>query len=248
MNGSVDERLMKELGELDPARTLESEHPFRASLFRDVGPEDARVSDQPEQWIRRIVAAIAAIVVAVGIAVTPVGAAVSDVATNFAGYLRGDDSAELPGELIPREELPRGMRGLGSSDWRVLAERGEWQLVVAREGEAMSFSFEGGGMVGSPESWVSRLSEQPVFLLASHPPNDPEGSRRPLFGIVAGDVMSVKAVYAQGSDSPQADASGGGFILPLDPDRELARVIAYDRDSRRIASVDPGTFAGRSIP
>lgn len=243
MKGSVDEKLIENLAELDPARRVaDDRHPFRSELFS----EDARGGSSSGGTAKRrfVASSLAVLALIGGLAVTPVGAAVSDVAGNFAGFLKGDGSDQLPGEPIPGDALPRQMRGLGTSDRRLLAERGEWMLIAAREGESLSFSFEGGAMVGSRDSWSERLHVEPVYLLAAHPAEN-ASSPRPLFGIVAAEVASVKAIYADGSTSRPADASGGGFILSLDPSRAVKRVVAYDRDSQRVGSVDPGTFAGR---
>lgn len=177
------------------------------------------------------------------LAVSPAGAAISDVASNFAGYFSGEEGGS-PGQGVTSSEVPPGwLSNPGTDDRRILAKSasGEYELFVARErdGQIITFAYNGAQWTGSQASWEENLASEPIFVLGAPDTKQAEATgRRPIFGIAAGNVKNVEAVYANG-DRVAADASGGGFVLVLDRERTLFRVTALDSDSREVGSL-PG--------
>lgn len=202
------------------------------------------------------VAWLAAFVVLAGglLAVPPVRATLNDVASNFAGYF-GRDESDAPGQPIRVSELP-SHSGIGSPDndrRRVLAAAGGFQLFMASEsdGAVIKFVFGGAAWEGGLASWEQHLANAPIFILGAPETKQAEAAgERPLFGIAAGNVARVRAVYANG-DHLSADASSGGFILLLNPKRRLSRVVALDAAAREMGSVPASVYTsdlgGRSV-
>lgn len=179
-----------------------------------------------------------ALVGAGGLMVSPAGAALSDVASNFAGYLSGQDES-APGTFVSAEDMPSGF-GIADGDIqqrRLLAQAGDYRLYSARDDDGTTrFAFNGAQWMADESSWDDLLSEAPIFLLGAPMTQDAEATgQRPMFGLAAGDVDHVVVRYEDGAEVT-ADASSGAFVLVLRTDAELRQIVAIDAGSTELYS------------
>ena len=180
---------------------------------------------------------------AIALAATPVGAAVSDVAGNFADYIRGDESGG-PGLPVDTSEIPDGWLQSGDGNPRLLARDGNYELLVARNDQTnvITFSFNGASWAGGEPFWQRFLADKPVVLLAFPETRDAMArGERPMFGLTARDITKVTAQYV-GGGNVSADTTNGGFVLILDPKRQVSELDAYDAEGNLKAKADPAEY------
>lgn len=239
MKTDIDEILQRGS---EPARRLSATDDQVAEILRELTADPA--PSQPRS--RRISGTgLACVVLVAGVvAVSPAGAAISDVAQNFGSYLAGEGDGQTPGTAIDASDVPSGFGIAGSSDQRLLAQDGDYRLFAAQEndGAATVFAYNGASWAGGNELWQSQLADTSIFILgAPVTVRAEESGERPMYGIVADDVATVEAQYRDGG-SVRADASSGGFILVLDLNRPLARLVALDQSSQPVGEVPANTY------
>lgn len=196
----------------EPARTLE---PTAAEVQRALRPRRRR------RWPALL--GLTAV-----IAVTGTATAVEPLR----GALETLVGAEEPG--LPASDAPEWLGGTGA---RVIAEAGDENLYVRLEGHTLHFGLDDSiGLSGSVDSWREQFKQRAMHLLGPGGKLGADGTR-PLFGVTARSIVSVRLTYTSGPPTT-AKTPSGGFVLLADARRPLRELIAYDADGKIVERED----------
>jgi hypothetical protein len=160
-------------------------------------------------------------------AVPATRAAVDDVFGSFSAWISGDDGPAPGKPVAAGEDLPAWVTA-EEGEKRVLAEADGEKLVAIRHGDKLTLALNSFGETGTATELAGARAGQAIFLVG---PGDfvanGRHDRRPLFGLVASSVRSVRFDYLDGG-GVTAPAASGAFGLSIETNRRAYSITGFD--------------------
>lgn len=194
---------------------------------------------RPRRRRMRVGAAICALALAGGAttAVPATRAAVADALSALSGWVAGDEGA-APGRPVQAGERVPPWVAAEEGEKRVLAAAGGEKLVAIRDGERVTLALADYATSGTVQSLRRSLGDAHLMFVGPGRFIDARHDRRPLFGLVSGDVARVRFDYLDGGRPAVRTGLHGAFGVVIDTRRRPRALTAYDRSGRQIGTLD----------
>lgn len=171
--------------------------------------------------------------------------AVAQAVDQLGGFLTGQ--ANPPGRPPPSDEpaaLLNNLTDARAGSERVIAQRGNLRMLGYRNsrGDACISIGTAYAFCGGVNDWRIFFTNDLVAPLITTPV---EGERIvPLWGLAASQVRELRVIYADGGAVSES-ASGSGFILSVDGERDPVTLVALGSDGAQLAQADISLLAWR---